>query len=63
MVFALLRTPLHLFGGVVADAWSPLVAVVAFGLLFVGAAAILYLLEPPIVNPQPVETRGSNSQR
>ncbi|UVE50252.1 MFS transporter [Haloferax larsenii] len=48
MVFALLRTPLHLFGGVVADAWSPLTAVIGFGVLFLLVSGVLYLTDPPV---------------
>jgi len=46
MVYALVRVPLILAGGVVADAAGPLVAVAGFGGTFLVGAAVLTLVAP-----------------
>lgn len=48
MAYALLRVPLILAGGVVADAAGPLVAVAGFGAVFLAAAAVLTLFATPV---------------
>lgn len=48
MAYALLRVPLVLAGGVVADAAGPLVAVAGFGGVFLVAAAVLTAFATPV---------------
>ncbi|WP_458206639.1 MFS transporter [Haladaptatus sp. NG-SE-30] len=48
MVYALVRLPLKLAGGVVADAYSPLVAVAVLGGVVLVGLGVLYTLEAPV---------------
>jgi MFS family permease len=48
MVYAVVRIPLTLGSGVVADASSPVVAVASLGIVFLVGGSALYLWRPPV---------------
>ncbi|MXR20725.1 MFS transporter, partial [Halobacterium sp. PCN9] len=48
LVFSVVRFPLLLGAGVVADAFGPYVALSAVNAAFVGCAAVLWVVETPI---------------
>lgn len=48
MLYALITIPFMLVGGVAADAWEPLMAVTAMGVLFLVGAVVSYSMEEPV---------------
>ncbi|WP_137286029.1 MFS transporter [Halorussus salinisoli] len=63
MVYAVFRIPLTLGSGIVADAFSPLVAVAALGGVFLVGGSALYLWRPPVrrkPEASPAETVASD---
>lgn len=65
MVYALARVPLAVGSGVVADAYSPILAVAALGAGFLAVGGALYAWRPPTANREnadgPVGTPGSGT--
>lgn len=61
MVYALVRVPLYLAGGAVADRYSPVVAVGALGAVFLAGLAAVYLWEDPVADRSTGESAGTGA--